>query len=93
MGSAGGFRRRRRLRGGWHAPDPHPLYPARIGVQNLELEAARMRNDLAPGWHPVDQGEDQPAQRVGLVAVLALQQRDAQLLLELLELYPAVGID
>ena len=52
-----------------------------------------MGHDLAPGRHAVDQGEDQPAQRVGLVAILPGQQLDAQLLLQLLEIDPAVGLD
>src|SRR3954447_5958483 len=43
---------------GGQAPDPHPLDPARISVQDLELDASRMGHDLATGRHPIDQGEN-----------------------------------
>ena len=52
-----------------------------------------MGHDLAPGRHAVDEGEDQAGQRVGLVALLLLEQREAQLLLELLEIDAPVGVD
>src|SRR6185312_3031841 len=48
-----------------HAQAPHA---ARIAVENLELDAGRMLDQLAPARHPARKADDEPAQGVILFA-------------------------
>ena len=51
------------------ADDPNPAHPARICLQNLELEAGHGLNHLAPGRHAAKFGEQKAADRVGFFLV------------------------
>ena len=78
-GAALGFGRRVRflaqgaappLRGS-HRDDPHALHPPRIGIEDMELEARHGVDDLAPGRDAAERGEDQAADGIDLLAMLA----------------------
>ncbi len=51
--------------------NPHALHPARIGIENFDLEGAGARHQFAAHRHPVDQGDDVAGHRVDLFGGLA----------------------
>ena len=63
--------RRRGFGGSGAAVDAHPLDAAGVGVEDLELVAAGRRDQLAAHRDAADQAEDQPADGVDVLAVLA----------------------
>src|SRR5262249_48126420 len=88
LGGAGG----RRLDGRQRV-NLHLLEAARVRVENLELEAARMADDLATHRHAPEQREHQAAERVDVLFILGLQELDAEMLLELLDRRARQGDD
>lgn len=62
-----------------------PLDATRIGVQNLELYAALVRDELAFDWNAPQMRHDEAADGIDLALVVRLQQLHSEMRLELVD--------
>ena len=54
------------------------LHPPRIGVENLEFEAAGTDDQLAAGRHAAGERDDEAADRVDILGALLIGEVDAR---------------
>src|SRR5207244_5067755 len=72
-------------------PDPQPLDPPRIGIEHLDLEIARTRDDFAAHRQAADLRHQVAAQRLDFLAGLAGNEFLADHLAGILEAGTGVG--
>src|SRR5690606_29383367 len=58
---------------------------ARIGIDDLELDAALVAHDLAERGYAPDQREHEAAERIDVLLLTVLEELDAEMRLELLD--------
>jgi hypothetical protein len=73
--------------------DPDPLDAPRIGIEDVKDVARRVPHLLAHVRYAVRHGDDEAAERVDLVALIFGQELAAELLLEVVEIDPGVGLE
>src|SRR5581483_10612051 len=75
----------------WRDVDPQALDPARIGLEHLELDAARVADEFPARRDAPGNGKHETAERVDLLLEFLRDELEPELLLEILDRCARVG--